>query len=121
MAGYIKKKLKNGKTMDKHRLVMNVLPGFVVHHKDGNKKNNDPKNLQIMTQQEHLHLHGFGITIRPTQKFIFDENEMAICIQCGQKKYKSEFAKNKSWPSGYKSTCRECWNAYKRSRRKAVS
>lgn len=31
--------------------------GEIVHHKDGNKKNNDPKNLQVMTQSEHCKVH----------------------------------------------------------------
>lgn len=31
--------------------------GEVVHHKDGNKRNNDPKNLEVMTQSEHARLH----------------------------------------------------------------
>lgn len=29
----------------------------VVHHKDGNRQNNDPNNLMIMTQSEHMKLH----------------------------------------------------------------
>lgn len=31
--------------------------GEIVHHIDHNKKNNDPSNLQIMTQSEHAKLH----------------------------------------------------------------
>jgi len=30
----------------------------VVHHLDGNKLNNDPDNLIVMTRQEHSRLHG---------------------------------------------------------------
>ncbi len=29
----------------------------IVHHKDHNKKNNDPSNLQIMTRAEHAREH----------------------------------------------------------------
>ena len=31
--------------------------GEIVHHIDGNRRNNDPSNLQIMTQSEHAALH----------------------------------------------------------------
>lgn len=34
-----------------------LLPGEIVHHKDGNKHNNSPDNLQVMTQAEHARLH----------------------------------------------------------------
>jgi len=32
-------------------------PGEIVHHIDGNKRNNNPDNLMIMTQSEHCKLH----------------------------------------------------------------
>jgi hypothetical protein len=31
--------------------------GEVVHHIDGNRHNNDPSNLAVMTQSEHIALH----------------------------------------------------------------
>lgn len=31
--------------------------GEIVHHKDGDKWNNDPSNLEIMTQAEHARIH----------------------------------------------------------------
>lgn len=46
-----------------HRLVVERLtgeylpPGIQVHHRDGDKQNNDPGNLQQMTRREHMTLH----------------------------------------------------------------
>lgn len=31
--------------------------GNVIHHKDGNKLNNHPNNLQLMTKKEHAYHH----------------------------------------------------------------
>ena len=63
MENYKKIKLKNGKTKDEHRLIMekylgrNLEKWEVVHHKDRNKKNNDLNNLELMTSSEHMKLH----------------------------------------------------------------
>ncbi len=58
-----------GKTYSKrygrheHRIVMEQILGRplgtyeVVHHKDGNKKNNSPENLELMDQSLHASLH----------------------------------------------------------------
>lgn len=35
--------------------------GEVVHHKDGDHLNNDPSNLEVMSQAEHMREHGLGI------------------------------------------------------------
>lgn len=46
-----------------HRVVMEqtlgrpLAKGEIVHHKDGNKLNNDPSNLEVMTQSEHVREH----------------------------------------------------------------
>lgn len=34
-----------------------LLPGEIVHHIDGNKHNNDPENLMIVTRSEHARIH----------------------------------------------------------------
>jgi hypothetical protein len=34
-----------------------IFPGRVVHHKDGNKSNFRPSNLQVMTRSAHAKLH----------------------------------------------------------------
>ena len=56
----------NGKRVDTHHHVMEEILGRklakdeVVHHLDGNKLNNDPSNLQVMTRAEHSRLHMQG-------------------------------------------------------------
>jgi predicted transcriptional regulator len=46
-----------------HRKIMEEMIGRplrsdeIVHHIDGNKKNNDPSNLQIVTRKEHINIH----------------------------------------------------------------
>lgn len=53
---------KNGYVL-KHRVVVEnhlgrVLEDWeVVHHKDGNKLNNDISNLEVLSQQEHARIH----------------------------------------------------------------
>lgn len=56
---------RNGR--HEHRLVAEQMlgrpleKGEIVHHRDGNKKNNDPSNLAVMTQGMHMREHGIGI------------------------------------------------------------
>jgi hypothetical protein len=38
---------------DKHRKIHPAPPGHDVHHKDGNKDNNDPMNLEDMPHAQH--------------------------------------------------------------------
>jgi len=46
-----------------HRLVAEeklgrrLRPGEQVHHRDGNKQNNDPSNLEVLTRAEHRREH----------------------------------------------------------------
>jgi nitrate reductase beta subunit len=41
-----------------HRIIIDVVDGQVVHHKDGNKLNNNLNNLEILpNQSSHIKLH----------------------------------------------------------------
>ena len=57
-----------------HRLVAadvmgQELDGLVVHHRDGDRLNNAPENLQVMTQAEHAALHGREVAARGEHTF----------------------------------------------------
>jgi uncharacterized C2H2 Zn-finger protein len=64
--GYVKRRGRH-----EHRIVAEeslgraLLSTEVVHHIDGNKQNNDPTNLAVMTQGEHMREHGLGIPGAP--------------------------------------------------------
>lgn len=62
--GYVRVNLRNGKKGKRmlHRMVAEDIlgqstRGFSVHHIDGNKQNNVPSNLQVITQAEHSAIH----------------------------------------------------------------
>lgn len=54
---------RNGKNIREHRAIMQdylgreLLPTELIHHKDGNKRNNNISNLEILTRSEHLKIH----------------------------------------------------------------
>jgi len=57
--GYISVMTENGTRLE-HRVITNAPSGTVVHHKDGDRTNNDPSNLEVMTRGEHMRLHISG-------------------------------------------------------------
>jgi superfamily II helicase len=118
---YRKLKLRDGSTIDEHRYIANAFDsGFdiIVHHIDGNKDNNSPDNLEIMSRTEHCALHGFGTTIRPTAIFAPSANNTGVCRHCGKEKAWECFPSDKNSTYGKRSTCKECVNAYKKQWRK---
>lgn len=60
-----------------------------VHHKDGNKENNLPENLEVLTHQEHSKLHW-------PQKL----SRLIVCPVCGSVKQNKQ-SKYKIYCSGY--------------------
>lgn len=61
MAEYCSTK-RNGRTIMVHRLVWienkgEILEGYIIHHKDGNKKNNNIDNLECISRREHTIIH----------------------------------------------------------------
>jgi HNH endonuclease len=72
-----------------------ILPSEVVHHKDFDKLNNNPNNLEILTQEQHSKLHNQSLRvscINCLALFIPHNNNSKFC---SQKCYKSSLVKNK--------------------------
>lgn len=70
----------NGEKMSEHKLVWEsahgpVPPGHVIHHIDGNGRNNDLSNLQLMTIGEHNALHA---RLRRECKDVIDSNDPEV-------------------------------------------
>ena len=53
---------------DAHRKVHPAPPGHDVHHKDGNKENNDPMNLEDKPHAEHSKQTGREHHLRKLQR-----------------------------------------------------
>jgi len=80
----------NGHRIREHRYVMELhlgrklLDSEVVHHKDHNKLNNSPSNLELLASQtDHTQLH----------RTRFSSETHKECCRCGQIKPRSEFSK----------------------------
>jgi hypothetical protein len=65
---HYKMSYRSGKTDREHRFIAEEMIGRklkqneVVHHIDGNKRNNAENNLVVMTRSEHAHIHAKDIS-----------------------------------------------------------
>ena len=66
---------RNGVQNREHRYIMQDIIGRklgkneIVHHIDGNKKNNNPDNLMIVTRSEHAKMH-YSEIAQPKKKAV---------------------------------------------------
>ena len=124
MTGYKKIKRSDGSTIDEHRIVAGVEnsgPGVVVHHMDGDKRNNHVSNLMILSRSDHSKMHGLGTRIRPNAMFAPTSDGTGTCRFCKTEKPWNEFRTNRTWSNGKASICKDCGNNSKRKRRKATA
>lgn len=80
-AGRYKRKIKNGKNYQLHRLIWETYKGeipksYIIHHINGNKKDNRIENLACISQAEHNIIHAKdrpiwnkGLTIKNSNKW----------------------------------------------------
>jgi hypothetical protein len=55
---YIKDKNRHlHRTIAEYKIGRKLEKGEIVHHIDGNKFNNSPENLEVITQSEHINKH----------------------------------------------------------------
>lgn len=91
-----------------HRLVMEkelgkpIHPRYDVHHINGDKKDNRPENLQVLTSLQHDRLHG---QLKPNSNF--DKR----CIVCNRKFTVDSTRRKGKWEP--KSCSRRCYWASK--------
>ena len=82
---YKRIKLPDGSLIDEHRLIMQGIlcrkleDDEIVHHKDGNKRNNSPYNLEVMTLSEHSRMHYMNGELSPKMHYHnLTEEEKAV-------------------------------------------
>lgn len=70
-----------------------LIPGEVVHHIDGNKRNNEPANICVISQSEHIKIHFDELKAARTAKNGFARGErsgMAKLTESAVRQIKSD-------------------------------
>lgn len=91
--------------------------GSVVHHIDGDTKNNVPSNLVVLPNEAyHKALHAR----QRIQELGYDWREYKVCGRCGIKP-RTEFTKDKTSWDGTDVLCKDCKHEHYKSRTQRAS
>lgn len=131
---YRYKKLKiEGKCIDEHRHIMQqhikrkLNRNEVVHHINGNKRDNSIENLEIKTRSEHSREHYFtgdsnnlekANSARRRKVKVVDGVDMYECSKCRLFLLKDSFDKSRNKLYGICHLCKKCVYIYKQRYRK---
>lgn len=137
MAGKYKSAYYLGPEKTEHRLVWTnafgkIPEGHDIHHKDGNKSNNDIENLECLPRSEHIRLHRTGTRISAEnaeklhngskerwKKYRGDiPNGHKKCSMCKRVLLIQSFYSNPSQHNGLAVYCKECQSLYMKEKRK---
>lgn len=99
-----------------HRVIMerrlgrSLIKSEQVHHRDENKTNNDPDNIELTSQSKHMSLHRKNSQRSPEFNYRRDGKwsmKHDVCVDCG----------TTQWPYINKGRCAKCFNAARRTKR----
>lgn len=80
--------------------------GFHVHHKNRDRHDNRPENLELLTEAQHLKEHNSPGTLRRNQFGMWPiAGEFKVCRECGQSRPIEHFSKVRGRPYSY---CKPC-------------
>lgn len=118
---YEKIRINKSKTRDKHRIIMEESLGRklnrneVVHHINGNKKDNSLENLELMSLSEHSKLHHLGLKLNKEIRNKISlslrkpySKSQSYCTRCKIMKSHLEFHKESRRWNGLRNYCKPC-------------
>jgi RNA polymerase-binding transcription factor DksA len=89
--------------------------GYVIHHKDGNRLNDNKENLVKMEHGEHTRLHWTGKS-REGQNEHLRNGQYLVCTQCGCRIYRPQWRLNRFTPI-MPFCCAKCRNDFNRNKK----